>query len=94
MKSIAVIVVGVLIVGFCVPPSMALVRAHDGESAIGLIDVCHSGAPALTSGGDMPCLSEGIRDATPALFCYLQVPGESPAPYYHVSALNEHPPQA
>lgn len=44
-------------VGILVPPSLPMMIAHGGQASIGVLDVCHSAAPALSSNGDMPCVS-------------------------------------
>ena len=58
MKLQAVIVLLAIMLGIFIPPSMPLIVSHDGQSTIGVLDVCHPATPALSSNGDMPCLAE------------------------------------
>ena len=94
MKGIAILILFALIMGLFVAPSMSIVVAHEEESAINTLDICNAGIPALSAGGEMPCMHEGIRDMTPALFSYASIPVEPVSPYSQFSVLTEHPPQA
>ena len=40
------------------PHSFAIAVGHDQEPVLGMLDVCHSAAPALASNGEMPCMNE------------------------------------
>lgn len=50
----------VLAAGILTPPAPSLVILERGEDAIGTLDVCHAAAPALSSGGEMPCAVEDL----------------------------------
>lgn len=58
MKLHAVIVLLAVAVGILAPPSLPMMLTHDGQTSIGVLDVCHSKTPALSSNGEMPCVSE------------------------------------
>jgi len=58
MRWQALIVLLAVLVGIAVPPALPLVLGHDGRAAIGTLDLCHSSTPALSSNGEMPCVSE------------------------------------
>jgi hypothetical protein len=61
MKWNAVIVLLAIALGIFAPPSLPAMIAHGGQASIGILDVCHSAAPALSSNGEMPCVSECPR---------------------------------
>jgi hypothetical protein len=58
MKWHAVMVLLAIAVGILVPPTLPMMIAHGGQASIGVLDVCHNTAPALSSNGEMPCVSE------------------------------------
>jgi hypothetical protein len=61
MKWYAAILLFAIAVNIAVPPALAYNAAGDKQAEIGILDVCHSATPALSSNGDMP----GIH----AFFC-------------------------
>lgn len=65
MKVQAVIVLLAIMLGIFIPPSLPLIVSHDGHSTIGILDVCHQSTPALSSNGDMPCLTECVSHHLP-----------------------------
>jgi len=91
MKWKTVIVLLFITLGIMVPPSLPLVIGH--EARIGTLDVCRSATPAISSQGDMPCVSE----------CPCHLPaegteiGDTPAPLFKPLLIvfqDEHPPKA
>lgn len=58
MKLPAIIILLAIALGILAPPSLPLMLTHDGQASIGVLDVCHSATPALSSNGEMPCVSE------------------------------------
>lgn len=58
MKWQALIVLTAIAFSIFLPPSLPLLGAHGGQSSIGVLDVCHSATPALSTNGEMPCVSE------------------------------------
>jgi len=57
MRWQTVIVLAAIIVGTVAPVSLQLAVPKDGNPEIGILNVCHSATPALSSNGDMPCMS-------------------------------------
>jgi len=57
MRWQAIIVLLVVALAVIVPPSLSIDFHCDALPALGALDVCHSATPALSSNGDMPCLS-------------------------------------
>ena len=58
MKWQALIILAAIVVSIIVPSSLPLLSNHDGQAAIGTLDVCHSATPAISSNGDMPYVNE------------------------------------
>ncbi len=58
MKWQALIILAAIVVSIIVPSSLPLLYTHDGQAAIGTLDVCHSATPAISSHGDMPFVNE------------------------------------
>jgi hypothetical protein len=58
MKWQALIVLLAISLSIVVPSSLPFLSDHGAMAAIGTLDVCHSAIPALSSNGDMPCMSE------------------------------------
>jgi hypothetical protein len=58
MKWKSIIVLLATLLSIVTVPFSPLIFMDDGQPAIGVLDVCHSGTPALASNGDMPCLNE------------------------------------
>jgi len=58
MRWLSMIVI--LAIALCVtaPPAMSVALSQQGRPEIGVLDVCHSAATALSSNGDMPCMDE------------------------------------
>jgi hypothetical protein len=54
MKWYAAIIVFAIAVNIAVPPALSYNAAHGTRAEIGVLDVCHSATPALSSNGDMP----------------------------------------
>ena len=67
MRLAAIMVLLSLAAGVMVPPAPALLFAPDGMPCYGTLDVCHSAAPALASGGEMPCVNECLYDRSPVV---------------------------
>lgn len=65
MRLAAIIILLSLAPGVMAPPAFALTSAQDDIPRIGALDVCHSAAPALASGGEMPCVHESFSCQCP-----------------------------
>jgi hypothetical protein len=94
MRWQALIVLIAIIVSIVSPPSLPQTFAKEGKSVIGILNVCHSATPALSSSGDMLCVTECSFSQVPAPFV-----ASSESPHYfltqiHFPKLNEHPPKA
>jgi hypothetical protein len=58
MRLQAVIVLLAIALSIVVPPSLLLTISHSGQASIGILEVCHSATPAISSNGDMPGINE------------------------------------
>jgi hypothetical protein len=58
MRWHAVIILLAIVLSIVVPPSLPLTMLRGGQAEIGTLDVCHSATPAISTNGDMPCMSE------------------------------------
>lgn len=65
MRFAAIIILLSLELGIMVPPAFALTSTQDDMPCIGTLDVCHTAAPALASGGEMPCVNESFSCQCP-----------------------------
>ncbi len=94
MKWQALIVLLALALGVAAPPSLSWLANTDNEAEIGILDVCHSTAPSLSAGSDMPCISEGLGHHAPVVAPSLQeIPSVAWKPLLIVFQ-DERPPQA
>jgi len=95
MKQLTYILLVVIAFTVFVPMTLfTLMIVNDGGSFLGNLDVCHSAAPALSSSGEMPCVTASICISTPLLT-------ESTNDSLHnvileliLSSRNEQPPQS
>ena len=94
MKFAAWLILMVLTVGIIVPPSLPFLIDHQQEMAIGVLDVCHAGTPAIAAGGEMPCMNQGTLSIAPTLFHYSGIQASPVSPHFAYSLVDEHPPQA
>jgi len=94
MKVASTIVLIVLACTVLVPGSPALFLAgQDHKAAIGNIDVCSSGVPAVTSGGEMPCVNESSHVQAPFCLSVLAELQNMPLMHSLLSTQTEHPPK-
>jgi len=56
MKLHAVILLVAILAGFFAPQALSFPLHHQGKAAIGTLDVCSHAAPAVSTGGEMPCV--------------------------------------
>lgn len=66
MKVQAIIVLLAIMFSVLAPPSVPFLAMHGSEQAIGNLDVCHSGTPAISHGGEMPFLNECLGSLVPS----------------------------
>jgi len=57
MRMKAIIILLAIMLSIVLPPSLPYTISHEGQASIGILDVCHSTTPALSSNGDMPCIN-------------------------------------
>lgn len=67
MKWQAAVILLAIALSIVVPPSLPLAISQGNQVEIGTADVCHSASPALSSNGDMPCLSQSPCHLLPLL---------------------------
>jgi len=94
MKWQASIVLLAIAISVIVPPSLPFLSDQGAMAEIGTLDVCHSATPALSSNGDMPCLSECSCCSVPLEFykiCEIVNPLLKPSA---MSFQDERPPKA
>ena len=95
MKAAASLLLIVLACMALTPASPALFLAdRDCGQALGNLDVCHSGVPAIASGGDMPCLNECSGVQTPS---FIHVSTEQSCQlltHFLLASQSERPPKA
>jgi len=58
MRWQAIIVLAAIVFSIVIPPSLPLMSDHGAQASLGTLDICHAAIPALSSGGEMPCMSE------------------------------------
>lgn len=95
MKSTASIVLAVLLFTALSPVALfAFPVVHEGASVLGLLDVCHSSIPALSSSGEMPCVGQHRLVQVPfQTFVYAE-PSQMQFPISILASYFDHPPQA
>jgi hypothetical protein len=93
MKWQAIIVLLAIAISVAVPPALPL-TTHGGTASIGTLDVCHSAAPALSSNGEMPCMSVTPCAQQPVQPIICQSFQEPLSKELLIPFDNEHPPQA
>jgi hypothetical protein len=94
MRMKAVIVLLAIAVSIIVPPSLPFTSSHSGHASIGILDVCHSAMPALSSNGDMPCITGCPCDPLPLVLediASLTLPLSKP---FLISYQDERPPKS
>lgn len=94
MRWQALIVLIAIIVSTVSPPFLPQIFAKEGKSMIGILNVCHSATPALSSNGDMPCVNECTCSQVPAPFVTSSKSPHSFLTQMPFPKLDEHPPKA
>ncbi len=94
MRWKALIILLALGLTMVVPPSLPWLADVSDGSAIGTLDVCHSGVPALSVGGDMPCVNECPCNHMPLIAASVYIiPHVTLKPLF-ITFQDERPPQA
>ncbi len=94
MRWQAVIVLLAIAVGAIVPPSFNLTIGHDCQAELGTLDLCHSGTPAISANGDMPCMKEGSYLPLPPARAKVHAEANSPVNPASMAFQDERPPEA
>jgi hypothetical protein len=94
MKWQALIVLIAIIVSVVSPPSLPQTLTKEEKSMIGILDVCQSATPSISSNGDMPCVNECLYSHVPATFVAFSDSHHSVLTQMLFPKLNERPPKA
>lgn len=95
MKQVTYILLVVIAFTVFVPMTLfTLTILNDGGSFLGNLDVCHSAAPALSSNGEMPCVTASICIAAPLLTDSTNDPLQKVFLELMLSSRNEQPPRS
>jgi len=94
MRFLSLILLILLLVGIMVPPSFGIMLSRDGDSALGVLDICHSSEPALSSDGEMPCINATSCSHTTTQSVSTIEPYRPLFSQLLISSQNEQPPKA
>jgi hypothetical protein len=95
MKWVSIILLIVLTFTVLAPlSSLSLIIDRQEQPLLGNLDVCNSAAPALSSNGEMPCVSVCPCRSVPTLSISTNEPVHSRFTELIFTAPNEHPPKA
>ena len=94
MRSVSFILLFVLAVSVLGPGTFSfVVSCAEHEDVLGALDVCHRSAPALSSGGEMPCVQSSPFQASPPLSACISAHCTPLLSELIVLSLKEHPPE-
>jgi hypothetical protein len=94
MRWQAVIVLLAIMLSIIVPPSLPMTISHGSQTSIGILDLCHSSAPALSTSGDMPCMNECPCQSLPLARSAAGAIGQPPFKPFLIAFQDERPPKA
>lgn len=94
MKLQAIILVAAILLGIMAPPVLAGASVRDDAPAIGTLDLCSHAAPALSAGGEMPCVHTTPCNYQPMQFVLATVSDKAFSIPFALSSENEHPPRS
>lgn len=86
MRWKAIIVLMAIALAITIPPSLQIIIGNDSTPSFMTLNVCHTSAPALSTGGDMPCVHECPCRHCPSLiveFFRLNEPVSILTPFSH-----------
>jgi hypothetical protein len=92
MRWCAVIVLLAITLSIIVPPTLTP-AGHGGQAVIGILDVCHTAIPALSSNGEMPCLNECSNSLLPLALQEVVPIVTLPEKPYFIAFQDERPPK-
>jgi hypothetical protein len=94
MKWQAIIILLAIALSIVVPSSLPFLSDQGAMAAIGTLDICHSSTPALSSTGDMPCISGSSCNPLPlALEDTIKIVPLLSKPYF-IANQDERPPKS
>ena len=94
MKWVSIILLVVLTFTVLAPMTLfSFLVADDGRSVLTNLDVCHSAAPALSSNGEMPCVSAYPFSFAPAVSIWTKEPAYPLFTELILTTRSERPPQ-
>ena len=94
MRWQAVIILLAIALSIAGPPAMPIMISEGSHTTIGTLDVCHSSTPALSTDGDMPCISECLcRPFPPSQNEVVEVINPRFKPFF-IALQDERPPKA
>lgn len=93
MRWCAIILIMALAMTIATPPSLALSLDRDCQAAFGVLDICHEHTPALSTGGDMPCVHECPCRYLPGVSLPAALPEYPFFSGFLLPSRNERPPQ-
>jgi len=95
MRWLSVVVIIAIALSVVVPPALTITLAQGGQpAAIGVLDVCHSATPALSSNGEMPCMNECPCKQGPVPVIVYAEKIDPILTHFLLSSQNERPPKA
>jgi hypothetical protein len=95
MRSVSFILLFVLAVSVLGPGTFSfVVSCAENEDVLGALDVCHRSAPALSSGGEMPCVQSCLSVARPVFTVHTSAVIHAAILQFILASLNEQPPES
>jgi hypothetical protein len=94
MRWQAIIILLAIALSIVGPPSVPMAFEHDDHATIGILDVCHSSTPALSTSGDMPCMSECPCQHLPLARNAVENTINPPIKPFFIAFQDERPPKA
>jgi len=93
MRFSAIIVLIALSLTVLAPPSFALTIHGDKAPVLGILDVCHTATPALSSNGEMPCVHVSVSLSLPLALNKVTEIVNPPFHPFHIAFQDELPPK-
>jgi hypothetical protein len=73
--------------------SLTVVFGGEHDAVLGALDVCHRSAPALSSGGEMPCVHSCLPHSRPIFSVLTGAAAHTALGEFILISLNDHPPK-
>jgi hypothetical protein len=95
MRWTSILVLIMLTFTIVTPISLfSLIMTENKDEMLMNLDVCHSAAPALSSNGEMPCVSVCPSTSDPTISISTQTPAHQILKELLLTSRNEHPPRS